>query len=480
MLALVLCWQTGGTARAAPPSTFAAAGSNAVATLLSVYYAGGGYWRMCNRESCRRSDSDWGADAATGALYLRWKLTHDPKLEKTAGELLASSPRYPTPCNHKPCPWWSDTPAWDAVAAMREARMLHDDADAVSRAQAALAYVTQSRAFIGGACPQIPFQHPQPQTSGRPVKTLETDATAIKAALLLYKTTLKRRYLDIARTRYRVDRRFFLDPAIPLYTVHVIDEGGTCVQQPHRFFASVNGEMIWNGLQLFELTHEMRYFNDALATAQAVDTLLSDERGVFANLQGENDVVEPLVEAMNALAAGYHVAFARTWIVRNAQAALSARAADGSFARFFDGPPQPTSSIWATNGGLALEIAAAGLDPGGRVAAPDDWASGQPVGETLTSLPATITFDGSGIALVGTIGASCETAHLRVFVDGNETVDRTGLWQNHDMPGGKAVRFAWRWPTAGRHTIRIEASNGANGADAHLIDLSSVIIGGGA
>ncbi|MGH7661023.1 MAG: hypothetical protein ACRENA_08955, partial [Vulcanimicrobiaceae bacterium] len=392
VLALILCWQSSGTVKAAPLSTFGAAGNDAVVTLLDVYYAGGGYWRLCNQESCRHSDSDWGADAATDALYLRWKLTHDPKLEKIAAELLASSPRYPQPCASRPCPWWSDTPAWDAVTAMREAQMLHNNPDAISRAEAALRYISESRTFIGGACPQIPFQKPQPQTSGRAVKTLETDATATKAAILLYKATLKPRYLDIARTRYVMDRRYFLDPSAPLYTVHVIDEGGTCVQESHRFFASVNGEMIWNGLQLFGLTHQMQYFNDALATAQAVDTMLSDERGVFVNLQGENDVVEPLVEAMNSLAVDYHVSFARTWILRNAQAALSARADDGSFSRFFDGPPQQTASIWETNGGLALEIVAAGLDPSGSVVAIGGWTKGQPA-EALTTLPATITFE---------------------------------------------------------------------------------------
>ncbi|MGH7684065.1 MAG: hypothetical protein ACREMT_06960, partial [Vulcanimicrobiaceae bacterium] len=93
-------------------------------------------------------------------------------------------------------------------------------------------------------------------------------------------------------------------------------------------------------------------------------------------------------------------------------------------------------------------------------------------------LPATITFEGSGIALVGTIGKPCETAHLRVFVDGNETFDRTGLWQNHDMPGGQAVRFAWRWPEIGRHTIRIEPSVPADFGP-NAIHLSSVVLGNG-
>ncbi|MGH7683881.1 MAG: hypothetical protein ACREMT_06030, partial [Vulcanimicrobiaceae bacterium] len=51
VLALILCWQSSGTVKAAPLSTFGAAGNDAVVTLLDVYYAGGGYWRLCNQES---------------------------------------------------------------------------------------------------------------------------------------------------------------------------------------------------------------------------------------------------------------------------------------------------------------------------------------------------------------------------------------------------------------------------------------------
>jgi hypothetical protein len=161
---------------------------------------------------------------------------------------------------------------------------------------------------------------------------------------------------------------------------------------------------------------------------------------------------------MEELAVSEHLDFARAWIVRNAQAALSARATDGTFARFFDGPPQPANSIWESNGGFALEIAAAEIEPNGVSAPSAGWQQGQSLGQTLTQLPATISFEGSGIALIGTIAEPCAKAHLRVFVDGVETFDRTGLWQNHDMPGREAVRFAWRWPAPGKHSIRIEPS----------------------
>lgn len=474
IVAAVLVIFSSGAVQAAALPTFGSAGEAATQTLLETYYAGGGFWRVCNAPACRRTDSDWGADSATGVLYMRWNATHDPKLREVASELLGSGPRYPEPCNAAPCPAWSDTPAWDAVAFMRESAILGGDPQAIARAQAAFRYAARSHAFGGGGCPAIPYQQAQPN-SKHVVKTLETDANLIKAALLLFNATHAERYLDYAMTQYAADRRTYLDLPLDLYTVHMIDAGGRCVQSPRRFFASVNGDMIWNGLQLARITNREHYLDEALATARAVDSALVDERGIFVDLQGENDVVEPLVEAMYDLASQEHRAFARTWILRNAEAALSARGADGTFSRFFDGPPQASTSIWESNGGLALEVAAAALDPQGVTVAADGWRAGHSFGEALTGLPATIAFDGSGIALVGTIGQSCETAHLRVFVDGVETFDRTGLWQNHAMPGGDSVRFAWRWSTPGHHVVRIEASKPL-ALGPNIIHLESVVL----
>ncbi|MGH7327940.1 MAG: hypothetical protein ACREJX_06280, partial [Polyangiaceae bacterium] len=227
--------------------------------MLNVYYAGKGMWRTCNQPGCGTSNSDWGADSATFALFLRWSTTHDAKLGAVASELLAAAPRYPQPCAIRPCPAWSDTPAWDAVAFMREAEMLGNDPVAIFRAKAAFRYVTGSAAFGGGACSSIPYQLPQP--SERRIKTLETDANLVKAALLLYRATHERPYLDAALQRYANDREYFLDPTVPLYTVHVVDQDGTCTQTTRRFFASVNGNMIWNGLQLWRLTHERQFYD---------------------------------------------------------------------------------------------------------------------------------------------------------------------------------------------------------------------------
>ncbi len=152
-------------------------------------------------------------------------------------------------------------------------------------------------------------------------------------------------------------------------------------------------------------------------------------------------------------------AFAREWIERNARAALTSRGPDGTFARFFDGPSQGKTSIWESNGGLALEIAATALDPHGK-AHVRAWRDGTTFKRTITALPATIPFRGSGIALSGTLGKLYQRAHVHVFIDGRETFDRTGLWQNHSMPDGDSIFFAWRWPKIGHHVIRLVAGDG--------------------
>jgi hypothetical protein len=296
---------------------------------------------------------------------------------------------------------------------------------------------------------------------GNHLKTLETDANFVKAALLLYGATHERAYLDTAVRHYAAIRRHFLDPALPLYSVYVFDSGTQCTQVPRRFFASVNGDMMWSGLELARITGNERYRAQALATGRAVNTALSDARGVFADLQAENDIVEPLVEAMWLLAGNEHEPFARSWILRNASAALGERTADGAFGRFFDGPvPENLITVWQSNGGLALETAAAAVAPLQRSMAANDWTGARFVHREITSLPASIPVDGSAVALIGAIGAQCcEAGHARVFVDGKETVDGTGIWQNKSSSGKtlpQSVLFAWQWPAPGHHVIRIE------------------------
>jgi hypothetical protein len=57
LLGLTACALAGSVAAATPPqppatTTFGAAGRQALATLLNVYYAGNGSWNECNRPGC--------------------------------------------------------------------------------------------------------------------------------------------------------------------------------------------------------------------------------------------------------------------------------------------------------------------------------------------------------------------------------------------------------------------------------------------
>jgi len=464
-VALALVPAASGGSRA-DTTTFAQLGAHAEATLLHVLYAGNGLWNQCGQPGCGLSNRDWGVDSLTYALYLRWTSTHSKRIAWTLGALTATSPNYGAACVARPC-GWSDVPAWDAIASLREYAATRDPR-ALAKARHAFAYVEDAKVFALGACPRIRYQ--QPEGEANRLKTLETDANMIKAALLLYRATRTAGYLASAVRRYAGVRVYFLDSAVPLYSVYVFDDGQRCTQVPHRFFASVNGDMIWSGFQLARITGETRYRNEALATARAVDRYLADSAGIFADLQAENDIVEPLVEAMFVLAKDGRQTFARRWILRNAAAAFSARKHEGTYGRFFDGPPpRAPATAWQTNGGLAIEIAASALAPKGRVATRNRWTGSHFVRHEVATVPTSISFTGSRIALIGTLGERCcEPGHARVFVDGKETFDGTGIWQNKSSSGRSledAVLFAWRWPRRGAHTLRFEPGeeNGKEG-----------------
>jgi hypothetical protein len=432
--------------------SFARYGSTAVDTLEQRWYADG-RWRLCLTAGCPRRNEDWGADALTYDLYLRWKTTHEAALVPYFARLAETSLRYGDPCAGADCRQWSDVPAWDALANLREYGVTDDDA-ILAKAQAAYDTIERSSVYARGACPEILYQLPFGRTNK--LKTLETDSNLIRAALLLYRATADSAYLTGAVNRYAAVRQHYLDADVPLYTVYVFDDGTRCKQLRHRFFASVNGNMIEAGIELSQLTEDRTYLDQAIATAQAVADNLADARGIFANLQAENDVAEPLVEAMYDLARA-DMPFAREWILRNAEAAASARTPDGSYGRFFDGPPPvATTTAWQTNGGFALMIAAAALEPE-RVPVVASWADAGFVDENVTSLPATIRFTGSSIALIGAIGERCcEAGHARVLIDGEETFHRSGIWQNKSSSGlvaPQSVLFAWRWPNAGTHVL---------------------------
>ncbi len=390
---------------------------------------------------------------------------------------ISSAPsRATAACSAPDCTSWSDVPAWDAVAAIRVYDVTHDAA-ALADAEAAYGFVADSAVFARGACADILYQRPHAESGG--LKTLETTANLALAAALLAARTGVPRYRRDAERWYAAARARFLDAHVPLYTVYVFDDGTRCRALPHRFFASVNGTMIEAGLVLARVAGDARYAAQARETARALRAL-DDARGVFTDLQAENDVVEPLAVAMFDLAQQGD-GFARAWVVRNASAAARGRRADGAYGRFFDGPPPPgVVTQWQANGALALEIAAAALAPDTVADAGDPWARADAVPVRATALPATLRFTGSGVALIGTLGERCcEPGRAALAVDGTPTFDATGIWQNKSSAGRAlpdSVLFAWRWAGARAHEIRLspDAANPKEGGP--FIDVRRMLV----
>jgi len=148
-------------------------------------------------------------------------------------------------------------------------------------------------------------------------------------------------------------------------------------------------------------TGNARFRAQAFATAQAVAEKLADARGTFADLFADNDIVEPLIEAMYELTVREHAEFARAWLLRNAATAASARKPDGTYGRFFAGPPAPgTVTAWQTNGAFSLMVAAAAFAPHASPAQPSAWAHAGFVKHTILIPYATLRFRGAGIALI--------------------------------------------------------------------------------
>jgi Glycosyl hydrolase family 76 len=474
LIAAIALIAAAGPASNAPP-TFRELGDDAAQTLTTRWYTGEGRWRTCLDPSCGSGNVDWGSDSLTGALYERRLLTGDAALLPVFRALQSTEPRYGD-CRRSRCTSWSDVPMWDAVAALRTYDVTRDET-ALRNAEAAYRYVAASDVFARGACPAIDYQRPHAESGG--LKTLETDANATLAAAMLAERTNRPEYLDDATRRYAAVRAWFLDRDVPLYTVYVFDDGRACRALPHRFFASVNGVMIEAGLTLARLTGEAHYAEDARATAHAIRAL-DDDRGIFTDLQAENDVVEPLVLAMLVLARGGDT-FAREWILRNAAAAVHARGGDGAYGRFFDGPPpRGIVTAWQSNGGLALEIAAASLAPNERAEPGDPWRGAETRPVALTSLPQSFRFTGSGIVLSGTLGARCcELGRARLLIDGRETFDATGIWQNKSSAGRPlpdSVLFAWRWRESGAHELRFEPDTPNAKEGGPFIDVRSATV----
>lgn len=443
------------------PVTLGSGGYANIATraanlIEEFFYNGSGMWHMCVGARCFTKNRDWGADALTNTLAFRWTLTHDPsvlpylrKLATTAHTWVATDIGS------------SDTAVWDAVAEIREFQVT-GSAAALVKAIAAFDWVdsVEAPAFATGHCPQIDYQWPHGHRTD--LKTLETGSNYIKAALLLYQITRQISYLTKAEAAYAVARQYFLSPSVPLYTVYIFDTGKKCTVLPGRYYASVNGNMIWAGAELAKDSGDRTYLAQAIATAKAVQQHLSDSSGVFVDLQADNDIVEPLVEAMYLLATTDHQRFARKWLLAAASAADSDITRIGAFGRFFNGPaPTGPATAWQVTGGTTLMQAAAGLDPGGSPTGHRFWRHAILVRarRTLTGPSLKISFTGKGIAILGAIGdICCLVGHARVLIDGVQTFDHTGIWQNMTSPSIRLpgqILFAWRWRTVGHHTITI-------------------------
>lgn len=434
--------------------TYAVLARRALQTLEGEYYNGAGRWNMCVPLRCSPTNRDWGADSLTYTLYLHWTLTHDQGVPPIMKALVGTSPNFHSGV--------SDVPLWDSIAAAREYQVT-GSSEALEKAVGDFGYVDGNIAklFGLGACPSILYQRAGGGSTD--VKTLETGSNYVKAALLLYQITQRSSYLTKAEDQYQAIRRYFLSAGVPLYTVYVFDNGTTCQQVPAQYFGSANGNMIWAGYYLAQATGNKAYLGEAIATAHAVADHLGDATGVYADLQADNDVAEPLIEAMFDLATVGHQGFARDWLLDAASASASDTAPHtGAYGRFFDGPPvQAPVTAWQVNGGLALAEAAGALDPGGRPSQLKFWAGARFVPDDLrlASSPVHFTFTGRAVAIIGTIGeVCCEACEAKLFIDGTQTFDQTGIWQNKSpagIPLPHSVLFAWRWPAQGTHTIEI-------------------------
>jgi hypothetical protein len=460
---LVACSGGHSVHRLAPGPSYATLARKSIFMLEHTFYSTAGRWHMCvplRHRLCNTKNRDWGADALTYDLYLRWQVARDRSVVPLLAGLARTGIRW-TPARFGS----SDNMMWDAIAEVREYQVT-GSRRALADAQAAMATLSAgpSGGFAAGACPAISYQwrfgH---RDSG--LKTLETDSNYVKLALLLYEVTGIRADLRDAEARYAAIRRYYLSPAAPLYTDFVIDNGRACRAVPRIFLGSTNGNMIWAGATLASDTGRSAYLRQAIATARAVSAHLRDGAGSYNGLFTDIDIGEPLVEAMYTLATTCHQAFARHWLLTAASAASADVNSRYEFGRFYDGPP-PASEVtsWAVNGGVALMTAAAGLDGTGRSADPAFWTNAVRVRDNLVlarpagpTLP--IRFTGRAIAILGTIGdVCCRAGHAWVAVDGARTFSDVGIWQNRSSPARRLrdqVLFAWRWRTAGPHTITI-------------------------
>ena len=137
--------------------------------------------------------------------------------------------------------------------------------------------------------------------------------------------------------------------------------------------------------------------------------------------------------------------------------------------------PSPTEAVYALDVRLAP-----GQNSSTVVPPPRGWAGARYVTDDVSTLPATLTFHGSGIALLGTLGEQCcEPGHARVLIDGHETFDETGIWQNKSSAGrafGDTVLFAWRWSASGEHRVTLLPAERNAKEGGAFVDVTSELV----
>ncbi len=203
--------------------TYTRMGDQALTDMITDFYAHG-QWKSC--ASCWAGNQDWGDDAMTYALWLRWEVHHhDASVIPALQGLANTAPSYGPPCAHgSACGQWSDIPMWDSIALGREYEATGSkSATILAKETAAFQTVdgAGSSVYAFGACPLLHYQ--QPGGGSNRFKTQETDANYIKAALLLYRYTHDPSYLTKAGNAYAAVRRYALDRHLALYSVAVFD-----------------------------------------------------------------------------------------------------------------------------------------------------------------------------------------------------------------------------------------------------------------
>jgi hypothetical protein len=187
-LMVLLVMVTACTPAPAVPSkalavTYARVGDQAFTHMIKDFYTHG-QWKSC--ASCGAGNQDWGDDAMTYTLWLRWEVHHhDASVIPALQALATTAPAYGPPCKHgNACGQWSDIPMWDSIALGREYEATGaKSATFLAKEKAAFRTVDGAGAsvYAFGACPLIHYHSRRwrrtPTTSRRHCCSIATRMT---------------------------------------------------------------------------------------------------------------------------------------------------------------------------------------------------------------------------------------------------------------------------------------------------------------